>query len=135
MRITDTGSTGRVANSNRKKNTGSGVTFSIETDAAGSQAGLSAPTSTSSIGSLLSLQAIGDPLEGRRRSVSFGHELLDELDSLKVSLLSGEMTSTQIKKLVTLVENRPRSDAEKLEAVISEIELRAKVELAKLGQK
>ena len=133
MRIVDTHSINRPASVKRTKGASSSSSFQLEQPDAGQPSALSGPSAPTAIGSLLSLQAVNDPAEDRRRAVSYGYDLLDQLDALKVSLLSGEMSSGQIKTLVKLVENRPQSDSPELEDLVGQIELRARVELAKLN--
>jgi hypothetical protein len=82
---------------------------------------------------LLALQDVESPTERRRRSVGRAGRLLDELDDLKVALLGGELTQSQLDRLSRAVrEQRAATDDPKLEAVLDEIETRAAVELAKL---
>ncbi|PZQ62361.1 MAG: flagellar assembly protein FliX [Phenylobacterium zucineum] len=82
---------------------------------------------------LLALQDVGTPTERKRRSVKRAGQLLDSLDELKVALLGGELSTTQMERLArTIREQREATDDPKLEAVLDEIETRAAVELAKL---
>jgi parvulin-like peptidyl-prolyl isomerase len=82
---------------------------------------------------LLALQDVGSPTERKRRSVSRAGRLLDSLDDLKVALLGGDLSETQVEALARAArEQRMATDDPKLEAVLDEIETRAAVELAKL---
>ena len=82
---------------------------------------------------LLALQDVESATERRRRSVGRAGRLLDELDSLKVALLGGELSQAQLDRLSRAVrEQRAATDDPKLESVLDEIETRAAVELAKL---
>ena len=86
------------------------------------------------IDALLTLQSVESPSE-RGERLKHGHDMLDLLDDIKISLLSGEVPSAKLRKLVDTVSKRPdRYGDERIEAVLDEIELRARVELAKLGQ-
>ena len=86
-----------------------------------------------SVDALLALQDVGGPLERRRRSVRRAGRLLDVLDEVKVNMLSGDLSSGDLDKLVVaLRDERHATDDEKLEGVLNEIETRAAVELAKL---
>lgn len=92
----------------------------------------SAPLAT--VDALLALQEQGDPGERRRRSITRGHEVLDALDRLKAALLSGRIASNDLQRLAAkLAERRDLTDDPRLDDLIAHIELRAKVELAKLG--
>ena len=97
-----------------------------------SRTGASAPLAT--VDALLALQGEGDPAERRRRSVRRGHDLLDALDRLKAALLSDRIATTDLQHVAAkLAERRDFSDDPHLDELLSHIELRAKVELAKLG--
>jgi hypothetical protein len=97
-----------------------------------SRTGASAPLAT--VDALLALQGEGDVGERRRRSLKRGHDLLDRLDGLKVALLSGRVATADLQRLTAkLAERRDITDDPRLDDLLSHIELRAKVELAKLG--
>ncbi len=98
-----------------------------------------AATGTRSIGgidTLLALQGIEeDPIERRKRSVARGRTALDVLDDLKMRLLSGNLDASTVARLRDAAANLKSSSGEPgLDAVLSEIELRVEVELAKAGQ-
>jgi hypothetical protein len=86
-----------------------------------------------SVDTILALQDVGGPLERKRRAVGRASRMLDALDDMKISLLSGELTGADINRLQQAVrDQRDRTDDPKLEDVLNEIETRAAVELAKL---
>ena len=61
-------------------------------------------------------------------------DLLDALDRLKCALLSDRIATTDLQHVAAkLAERRDFSDDPHLDELLSHIELRAKVELAKLG--
>jgi hypothetical protein len=83
---------------------------------------------------ILALQAVGDFTEGRRRAVSRGRQLLDLLDDMKADLLIGRASPERLDAMVGVLNTlRDRVDAD-LDAVLDDIELRVRVELAKLGR-
>jgi Class II flagellar assembly regulator len=97
-----------------------------------SSATASAPLAT--VDALIALQGEGDAVERRRRSLRRGHDLLDGLDRLKAALLSNRVPTADLQRLAAqLAERRDLSDDPSLDDLLSHIELRAKVELAKLG--
>ena len=60
--------------------------------------------------------------------------MLDTLEEMKTDLLSGRVGEGRLNRLMALV-TRAREQADPdLDALIDDIELRAKVELAKLGR-
>jgi hypothetical protein len=94
-----------------------------------------ASTGIAGIDALLVLQGEGDPAERKRRSARHGRSLLDALDGLKAALLAGRVSGGDLLRLRTLLRQRPGlSDDPQLEDVLAHIELRAEVELAKLGR-
>ena len=91
----------------------------------------SAPTELDAI---IALQAVEDPTYGKRKSVRRGRALLDNLEALKADLLTGTVSEARLDRLLALVRQaRVQVDPE-LDALIEDIELRALVELAKLGR-
>jgi hypothetical protein len=95
-----------------------------------------APKATANIDALLAMQGIGeDPAERRKRSVQRGRGALDVLDALKIGLLSGNFDTSTVSRLRDAAANLKSTSGDPgLDAVLSEIELRVEVELAKAGQ-
>ena len=92
-------------------------------------------TGVSSIDALLALQAVGDPTERKRRAVGRASRILDVLDEVKIALLDGEVSPGALDRLMGAVrEQREQTEDPRLEGVLDEIELRAAVELAKVGR-
>ena len=120
---------------NIKRTSSSG--FSLPDDAAataGTRATV-APKASANIDALLAMQGIEDPVERRKRSVQRGKGALDVLDDLKIGLLSGNFDASTISRLRSAAANLKSSSGDPgLDAVLSEIELRVEVELAKAGQ-
>ena len=87
------------------------------------------------IGSLVSIQEVGDAESGRSRGLSHGHDLLDGLEALRRNLVLGSLTEPQIEQLKSLAAGgRGSVNAPVLVEILNEIEIRAAVELAKLGR-
>jgi len=95
-----------------------------------------APKATAGIDALLALQGIEeDPFERRKRSVRRGRRALDVLDDLKIGLLSGNFDASTVNRLRDAAADLKSSSGDPgLDTVLSEIELRVEVELAKAGQ-
>lgn len=84
---------------------------------------------------MLALQAAGDALERKRRAVRRGRDLLDHLDQVKVALLSGRVPVERLMLIrAVLASRRDLGDDPALEELLAQIDLRAEVELAKLGR-
>jgi hypothetical protein len=95
-----------------------------------------APKQTANIDALLAMQGIEEELtEKRKRSVTRGKRALDVLDELKLALLSGKLDASMANRLRDAAAGLKQSSGDPgLDAVLSEIELRVEVELAKAGQ-
>ena len=94
-----------------------------------------APKATAGIDALLAMQGIADPVERRKRAVKRGKGALDVLDELKIGLLSGSFDTSTVSRLRAAAADLKSSSGDPgLDAVLSEIELRVEVELAKAGQ-
>ena len=94
-----------------------------------------APRAAGNIDALLAMQGIEDPAERRKRSVQRGKGALDVLDDLKIGLLSGNFNAATVSRLRDAAASLKSTSGDPgLDAVLSEIELRVEVELAKAGQ-
>jgi hypothetical protein len=85
-------------------------------------------------GSLLALQEVSDELTRRRQAMARGASLLDQLDELRLGLLTGSISRDKLAGLTRMVRSARGTVADPgLQQVLDEIELRAEVELAKLA--
>ncbi len=83
---------------------------------------------------LLALQEVDDRAERRSRATKHGHNLLDTLESVRADLLAGHVSEDRLELLARQVSKRQSSGDPEVDSVLEEIELRVKVELAKLGR-
>jgi hypothetical protein len=113
-----------------------GFALPAEVAASAQQTARTAPaTALASVGALLALQAEDGPEERRRRATRRADTLLNELEELRISTLSGTVNRAQAARLhQTLREQRDLVDDPELTALLDQIELRAEVELAKLDR-
>jgi len=89
---------------------------------------------TTAIDTLILLQEIPDSLAGRARAARRGRDVLDLLDDVRDGMLAGGVSRSTLTRLVALVgEKREDFVDPGLAAVLDEIDLRARVELAKLN--
>ncbi|MGZ9033388.1 MAG: flagellar assembly protein FliX [Rhodospirillales bacterium] len=73
-----------------------------------------------------------EPAGGREAALRRGDDLLDRLDDLRLTLLTGAVPPSRLSALAdALAARRQESRDPRLDAIIAEIELRAAVELAK----
>lgn len=100
----------------------------------------SAPTGTAGgmasvhgLDAILALQSVETDDDRGRRAVQYGHDMLDQLEALRADLLAGHVSPQRLGSLLALLRAQQNVGDAKLTAVIDDIALRARVELAKLG--
>jgi hypothetical protein len=138
MRISGpNGTTLSTSASTARKTSGSGFALPEDEPASTQETRASiAPRATANIDALIALQGIEeDPAERRKRSVQRGKGALDVLDDLKLRLLAGKIDQPTVSRLRDAAASLKYSSGDpRLDTVLSEIELRVEVELAKAGQ-
>lgn len=86
-----------------------------------------------SLDALLALQAVEDPLLKKKKLVRRGTQLLDTLEDMKADLLTGRVSESRLNQLMAVLgQARDKADP-RLDSLLDDIELRARVELAKRG--
>jgi hypothetical protein len=96
---------------------------------------VSGPGPIMAVETILTLQSLDDSTDGRSKGLVHGEELLDMLDQVRDGLLAGAIPRTTLNRLASAVSRRQESFADaRLQTVLDEIDLRARVELAKLEQ-
>ena len=95
---------------------------------------VAAPQATASVNPLLAVQEVADATSERAHAKARAEAMLERLDDIRIGLLTGFVPRNRLEDLLRLV-NDERSSAidDRLGEVLDEIELRAKVELAKLS--
>lgn len=126
---------GPARNAAPRQASGGGEVFRVGGDSPAARAETSgAASALSGVDALLALQAVGDDSQAGPR-LRHGHVLLDLLEDLRIGLLGGGVSPVKLDHLLDSLRRRPaRIDGEGVEDVLDEIELRARVELAKLGR-
>lgn len=100
-----------------------------ETAEAGQASG---PSGVQTVDSVLSVQEVGDHQGGRRRARQHAELMLDRLEDIRHGLLVGAIPRDRLQDLATAVRRqREALDDPQLIEILDEIELRARVELAK----
>jgi hypothetical protein len=136
LRIDGYAKTGGVAGRGAvRSSAGSTSAFVLGDSAPAARAAATAPAAApAALDALLALQAVEDPLFKKKKAVRRGKALLDVLEEMKADLLVGRIGEGRLNQLLALIgQAREKSDPD-LDALIDDIELRARVELAKLGQ-
>lgn len=98
-------------------------------------ASVSSGQTVSLVNGLFMLQQVDDERTTAQRAVSHGHDILDVLEDVRLVLLTGKVHPSTLENLQQKLEHwKEEYDDPKLQRIIKEIELRAAVELAKLGK-
>jgi len=136
MRIYGPNGTSFTAPSSGAKRTSSSGFSLGDTSEPSETRATTAPRQAAGIDALLALQGIEeDPTHRRKQSVARGKTALDLLDDLKIGLLGGSLDSATVSRLRTAAADLKTTSGDPgLDQVLSEIELRVEVELAKAGQ-
>lgn len=91
------------------------------------------------VDALLSLQEVPDATDGRSKGLARANEMLDILEEVRRGILLGAISGPKLRVLADMARNQRQNEAESLKGdprlreILSEIELRSEVELAKLG--
>ena len=134
MRIDGKSPIGTPASYAPRRNAGGAFSLGESATARGPQ-GAAATSTLAGIDALLVLQAEEDPLLRKRKAAKRGRDLLASLDRLKAGMLAGSIGVADLIGLKQqLAERREATDDPGLDDVLAQIELRAEVELAKLGR-
>ncbi len=130
----------RQTGSSKKKgsvSSGDGSFGSMVTGGAKESSGASATHSVARVDALLSVQAAEDPTAraARRRMKERADSILDELEKIRIGLLTGTLTVGHVIGVADVVaSHREKIMDPRLTAILDEIDLRAQVELAKMRQ-
>lgn len=109
--------------------------FSIdEQETPRSTGGATPLRSISTVDALIALQGLEDPTERKKRSIAKGRNALDMLERLKIAVLDGGLDQSTLARLKVAAEGLTEGSGDPgLDSVLSEIDLRVAVELAKAG--
>ncbi len=140
MRVTGSSAGSRISGSAKSKR-GAGRTSGFALDSAAANAApkpaveIAGPGSVNGIDALLALQAVPDPAAKRKKAVRRAGEMLDILEDIRIGLLDGRVSETRLRQLSNLAAKQHglAGDTE-LGDLLNGIELRVRVELAKLGR-
>jgi len=92
-------------------------------------------TSVASVSAVMAVQEVDADASRQAAARQRGEEMLDRLDELRLGLIEGRLAPERIEALVKLVaERREKVTDPRLKSILDDIDLRAQVELAKLGR-
>ena len=135
MRIENTARSNSVTARSGINRGGASGGFFIAEEASVSHASAATPTApTAGIDTLLALHSVEDPLFAKKKAVRRGNQLLDTLDTIKADLLMGQVSEGRLNQLMALLGQARERNLPELDPILDDIELRARVELAKFGR-
>lgn len=121
-----------------KKSGAGGAGFSralaSETDEASESSSVVTAGPITAVDALLSVQEVPDAATGRSKGLARASDMLDMLEEIRKGLLLGSIPMGNLRGLADMARGRKETVGDpNLSAILEEIELRAEVELAKLG--
>ncbi|VAV87359.1 hypothetical protein MNBD_ALPHA02-1891 [hydrothermal vent metagenome] len=110
-----------------------GFSKNLSTDDVHAAAPPSGTSPLTSVSSLLSLQELPTSSEGRSKGLALAEDFLGHLEIIRHGLLAGQIPQRRLRDVLTIVaRQRSLSNDPALDDILSDMELRVKVELAKL---
>ncbi len=136
MKVTETRAStpGSIRRQNRPKGV-SGDEFASQLAAGAEPAAQGGTSAVDVLDGVLAIQEVADKGEERRNARAHGEDVLQGLEQIRLGLLAGRIPVHQLNELVRVARgHRPEFTDPRLGEILDEIELRAAVELAKLGR-
>ncbi|MCC6469548.1 MAG: flagellar assembly protein FliX [Alphaproteobacteria bacterium] len=136
MKIERTGPAGTVGAGVRRVERGrSGASFADTLKQVESGAATGGAGAVASVSAIVAAQEVDPDQSNNAAARRHGEELLDRLDELRLGLIEGRLSPDRIEALVKLVAERRQTVSDpRLKSILDDIDLRAQVELAKLGR-
>lgn len=133
MRVDPTGRAVRPSSRRvERSGPGAGRSFATQLDAAMGTTPVVPNAAVESVSSVLALQEV-DESNPRQRARRRGDEILDRLDEIRHGLILGSVSRQTLTQLEQVVRTKVAETSDpRLTEVLQEIEVRARVELAKL---
>ena len=137
MKVEGPGSTSKAGKTKKKDkvSSGDGSFGDMVTGKSGESGAASGPQSVAKVDALLAVQGAENPTEraARRRMQQRADNILDELEKIRLGLLTGTLTVGDVINVADVVaSHREKVMDPRLTAVLDEIDLRAQVEIAKM---
>lgn len=110
-----------------------GFSKALSTDETAAAAPSRGTSPLTTVNSLLSLQEMPTSSEGKSRGLIMAEDMLGHLEIIRHGLLAGQIPRNKLKEVASVVSReRSMSKDAALDEILNDIELRVKVELAKL---
>ncbi len=96
--------------------------------------GVSGASGIGGVSALIGLQEVDDATQRESKGKKRAQALLDEMDDLRLALACGTLTRAQLLKLSAAIQSeKTKADDPGLNQILDDVDLRARVELAKYG--
>ncbi len=119
-----------------KRGSSTGTGFAEALGGESRAGGVSGSSQLGSVDALLALQAVGERPDGSAQARERAEELLDQLDEIRLGLLVGAIPRAEIEKLSAMIQRkRAHVGDPRLAELLDDVDLRARVELAKLDRR
>lgn len=106
----------------------------LQDDGAGAAAGVTGLSGVSGISALLGIQEVDDATQRASKGKKRASQLLEQLDDVRMGLITGVLSKDQLVRLSNMVQSEKQSvEDPRLAEILDDIDLRARVELAKYG--
>ena len=137
MRVSGTGAAKAATAKRKSQGNTAGEVFKLPEDSAASgPATVAGAGPLAAIDALLAVQETDDATSRKSAGLKYGGSILDLLDQVRLALLTGGLPQSALERLTQMVETRKDSFSDpNLAAILDEIDLRARVEIAKLERR
>ena len=117
-----------------EKSSSTGFSQHLQDDGIGASGALTGLSSVSGMGSLLGVQEVDDATQRASKGRKRASQLLDQLDDVRMGLVNGVLSKDQLLRLSAMAQSeKTQVDDPRLNEILDDIDLRARVELAKYG--
>lgn len=113
---------------------GSSFSSHLAEDGVHGASGVGGASGIGGISALIGLQEVDDATQRESKGKKRAQALLDEMDDLRLALACGTLTRAQLLKLSAAIQSEKiKADDPGLNQILDDVDLRARVELAKYG--
>ena len=134
MKIFGTPNINQTSEASKKRRVNSSGNFSAYLDEASATSATGSVAATSPTDALFALQQVSDEELGRSKGMKYATELLDQLEDLRLGIVNGEVSRGKLQQIAHHMRTQgTKVDDPKLRMLLTDIEIRAAVELAKLN--
>jgi hypothetical protein len=133
MRITDISNISKTARIGKKKSGGDQASFLSEATGDNETSSSAGVASSAPVNTFFALQEVGDEHSPKQQALQYGYDILEQLEAVRLGLLNGAINMDTLHRIDRSIAGwKNVYHSPELSNIIADIELRAKVERAKL---